>query len=63
MDDDYREPARRLLAAATAMLEDAIELSTEGPAPRLSFQERQAQMEAGAKAIRAKYECVMLSSS
>ncbi len=36
MDDDYRELAHRLFAAATAMLEDAIEVSVAGQSPRLN---------------------------
>ncbi len=34
MDDDYREFAHRLFAAATAMLEDAIEAAVAGQSPR-----------------------------
>ncbi len=35
MSDDYRELARRLFATATAMLEDATEISISGQAHRL----------------------------
>lgn len=35
MDKEYRELAHRLFAAATAMLEDAIDLAVAGQAPRL----------------------------
>ncbi len=35
MDDDYRELAHRLFAAATAMLEDAIEVAVAGQSPRI----------------------------
>jgi len=35
MDDEDRELAHRLLAAATAMLEDAIETAVTGQSPRL----------------------------
>ena len=34
MDDDHRELAHRLFAAATAMLEDAIETAVAGQSPR-----------------------------
>ena len=34
MDDDYRELAHRLFAAATAMLEDAIDVAVAGQSPR-----------------------------
>ena len=34
MDNDYRELAHRLFAAATAMLEDAIEIALAGQSPR-----------------------------
>ena len=36
MDDDYRELAHRLLAAATAMLENAIEAAVAGQSAKLS---------------------------
>ena len=36
MDDDYRELAHRLFAAATAMLEDAIEIALAGQSRRLN---------------------------
>lgn len=35
MDDDSRELAHRLFAAATAMLEDAIEVAVAGQSPQL----------------------------
>lgn len=35
MDDDYRELANQLFAAATAMLEDAIEMAVAGQSPRI----------------------------
>ncbi len=35
MSDDYRELARRLFATATAMLEDATEVSISGQSQRL----------------------------
>ena len=35
MDDEDRELAQRLFAAATAMLEDAIETAVAGQSPRL----------------------------
>ncbi len=35
MDDDYCELAHRLFSAATAMLEDAIDLAVAGQSPRL----------------------------
>ena len=35
MDEDYRELASRLFAAATAMLEDAAEVAVAGQSPRL----------------------------
>ena len=39
MDDDYREPVRWLFTAATAMLEDPIEMSAEGQAPGLTSEQ------------------------
>ncbi len=36
MDDDYRELAHRLFAAATAMLEDAIGAAVAGQSRRLN---------------------------
>ena len=36
MDDDQRELANRLFAAATAMLEDAAAVAAAGQSPRLS---------------------------
>ncbi len=36
MDGDYRELANRLFAAATAMLEDVIEVAVTGQSPRLT---------------------------
>ena len=36
MDDDRRELANRLFAAATAMLEDAAAVAAAGQSPRLS---------------------------
>ncbi len=36
MDDDSRELAHRLFAAATAMLEDAIEVAVAGQSPQLN---------------------------
>ncbi len=36
MDNDYRELAHRLFAAATAMLEDAIEIALAGQSRRLN---------------------------
>ncbi|MCI0740823.1 MAG: hypothetical protein L0Y72_17370 [Gemmataceae bacterium] len=36
MDDEYRELAHRLFAAATAMLEDALDLAVAGQSPRQS---------------------------
>ena len=36
IDDDRRELANRLFAAATAMLEDAAALAAAGQSPRLS---------------------------
>ena len=35
MDDDHRELVQRLFVAATAMLEDAIEVAVAGQSPRL----------------------------
>ncbi len=35
MDNDYRELAHRLFAAATAMLEDAIEMAVAGQSRRV----------------------------
>ena len=35
MDDDHRELANRLFAAATALLEDAIETAAAGQSPHL----------------------------
>ncbi len=37
MNDDDRELARRLLATATAMLEDATEVAVAGQSPRLDL--------------------------
>ena len=36
MDDDHRELANHLFAAATALLEDAVELAAAGQSPRLT---------------------------
>ena len=36
MDDDHRELANRLMATATAVLEDAIQAAVEGQSPGLS---------------------------
>ena len=36
MDDDQRELANYLFAAATAMLEDAVETAVAGQSPRLT---------------------------
>ena len=36
IDDDHRELVRRLFATATAMLEDATEVSGAGQSPRFS---------------------------
>ena len=36
MDEDYRELVNRLFAAATAMLEDATELTAAGQSARLN---------------------------
>ncbi len=37
MDDDYRELAHRLLAAATAMLENAIEAAVAGQSGEIAL--------------------------
>jgi hypothetical protein len=36
MDDEYRDLTNQLFAAATAMLEDAIEVAVLGQSPRLN---------------------------
>ncbi len=66
MDDDYRGLARRLFTAATAMLEDAIQLSTEGPAPRLTPEQlvdSARGLHAAARDIAAVTEAAMIVAS
>ncbi len=63
MDDDYRELAHRLFAAATAMLEDAIEVALAGQSPRLpptQLAVRARRLQASARDIAAIAEAAMI---
>ncbi len=66
MDDDYRDLAQRLFAAATAMLEDAIEAAVAGPSAKLGprqLVDRARQLHAAARDITVIAEAAMIVAS
>ena len=63
MDDDYRDLAQRLFAAATAMLEDAIEAAVGGQSAKLGprqLADRARQLHAAARDIAVIAEAAMI---
>ncbi len=63
MDDDYRALAHRLLAAATAMPEDAIAVAVAGQSAKLGprqLAERPRQLHAAARDITVIAEAAMI---
>ena len=63
MDDDYRELAHRLLAAATAMPENAIEAALAGQSAKLGprpLADRARQLHAAARDITVIAEAAMI---
>ena len=63
MDDEYRELARRLFAATTAMLDDAIEAAVSGQSAKLGprqLVDRARQLHAAARDITVIAEAAMI---
>ena len=66
MNDDHRELARRLFVAATELLEDALEASVQGQAPKLDPAELVAcarRLRTAARDVAAIAEAVAVCSS